>query len=64
MGSFAAMGGVADPIHVADAVSFLVSESAARTTGVSLDVSGGSTIGARASSGPTMSLRDVAARFQ
>lgn len=63
MSSFAAMGGIAEPDHVADAVAFLVSEHAARTTGASLDVSGGSTIGARASSGPTMSLRDVAARF-
>lgn len=64
MGSFAAMGGIAEPDHVADAVAFLVSENATRTTGVSLDVSGGSTIGARPSSGATMSLRDVAARSQ
>ncbi len=63
MSSFAALGGVADPIHVADAVAFLVSENAARITGVSLDVSGGSTIGARESSGQMMSLRDVSARF-
>jgi len=64
MGSFAAMGGVADPSHVADAVAFLVSANAARTTGVSLDVSGGSTIGARAMNGQSLSLRDVAASFE
>jgi 3-oxoacyl-[acyl-carrier protein] reductase len=40
---------VASPAHVADAVLFLLSDAAARTTGAVLDVSGGSTIGGRGS---------------
>lgn len=63
MGSFAAMGGIAAPTHIADAVSFLVSENSARTTGASLDVSGGSTIGSRTPGGQALSLRDVASKF-
>jgi 3-oxoacyl-[acyl-carrier protein] reductase len=59
MSSFAAMGGVATPGVVADAVGFLVSEHASRTTGVSLDVSGGSTIGARSNGAGGISLRAV-----
>ncbi len=62
MSSFAAMGDVSEPRHVADAVSFLVSDASSRTTGTTLDVSGGSTIGARAPSGRAVSLRDLAAR--
>lgn len=47
MSSFSILGDVADPMVVAEAVSFLVSDAAARTTGTGIDVSGGSTIGAR-----------------
>lgn len=47
MSSFSVLGGVADPQVVADAVSFLVSDRANRTTGTALDVTGGSTVGAR-----------------
>ena len=57
MSSFAVMGGVASPSVVADAVSFLVSDQSSRTTGSSLDVSGGSTIGARPSGPGIFSLR-------
>lgn len=41
MSSLSMLGGVAAPSAVADAVSFLVSERAIRTTGAVLDVSGG-----------------------
>lgn len=44
MGSLSALGGVADPSAVADAVSFLVSEKSSRTTGSTLDVTGGMTL--------------------
>lgn len=44
MGSMSVLGGVAEPHHVADAVSFLVSDRAARTTGALLDVTGGMTL--------------------
>jgi 3-oxoacyl-[acyl-carrier protein] reductase len=47
MSSFSVLGGVADPRIVADAVSFLVSDRSSRTTGTVLDVTGGSTLGAR-----------------
>lgn len=47
MSSFAALGGVSDPATVADAVAFLISASASRTTGALLDVSGGSLLGIR-----------------
>lgn len=47
MSSFAVLGGVADPMAVAEAVSFLVSDRSSRTTGSSIDVTGGSTLGAR-----------------
>lgn len=47
MSSFSILGGVSKPRHVADAVHFLVSDASARTTGSILDVSGGSTLGAR-----------------
>lgn len=57
MSSFAVLGGVASPTHVADAVVFLLSDTAARTTGSILDVSGGSMLGAR---GPRAhSVRDL-----
>jgi len=48
-------GGATDV--VADAVSFLVSDRASRTTEASLDVSGGSTIGGRRSGTGTVALR-------
>lgn len=41
MSSLSMLGGVAAPSAIADAVSFLVSERASRTTGAVLDVSGG-----------------------
>lgn len=47
MSSFSVLGDVADPRIVADAVSFLVSDRSSRTTGTVLDVTGGSTLGAR-----------------
>ncbi|WP_170285763.1 SDR family NAD(P)-dependent oxidoreductase [Microbacterium rhizomatis] len=47
MSSFSVLGGVADPDVVAEAVSFLISDRARRTTGTVLDVTGGSTLGAR-----------------
>lgn len=47
MSSFAVLGGVADPQTIADAVSFLVSDKASRTTGATIDVSGGSTLSSR-----------------
>ncbi|UAL30444.1 SDR family oxidoreductase [Nocardioides rotundus] len=49
MSSFAVLGDVAAPERVADAVSFLISDRASRTTGAILDVSGGSALGARGS---------------
>lgn len=47
MSSFSVMGGISQPEVVADAVAFLLSEGSVRTTGSLLDVSGGSTLGAR-----------------
>jgi 3-oxoacyl-[acyl-carrier protein] reductase len=47
MSSFSVLGGVSDPSVVAEAVSFLLSNRASRTTGAAVDVSGGSTLGAR-----------------
>lgn len=47
MSSFSILGGISDPATVAEAIAFLVSDRAARTTGSLLDVSGGSTLGAR-----------------
>lgn len=44
MSSLSALGGVAAPFAVADAVSFLVSEKSYRTTGSILDVTGGMTL--------------------
>lgn len=44
MSSLSALGGVAAPAAVADAVSFLVSEKSYRTTGSILDVTGGMTL--------------------
>lgn len=44
MSSLSALGGVAAPSAVADAVSFLVSEKSYRTTGAILDVTGGMTL--------------------
>lgn len=47
VGSYALLGGVASPTAVADAVAFLLSQHAARTTGAALDVTGGSLLGVR-----------------
>lgn len=47
MSGFSVLGGVSEPQHIAEAVLFLASDAAARTTGSVLDVSGGSTLGAR-----------------
>lgn len=44
MGSMSVLGGVAEPHHVAAAVSYLVSDEAARTTGSLIDVTGGMTL--------------------
>lgn len=44
MSSLSALGGVAAPSAVADAVSFLVAEKSYRTTGSTLDVTGGMTL--------------------
>lgn len=60
MSSYSVMGGVSEPAVVAEAVAFLLSERASRTTGSTLDVSGGSTLGARPSFATQTSLRDQA----
>ncbi len=57
MDSFAVLGGVASPSDVASTVAFLVSRGASRITGSVLDVSGGSTLGARGSR--AHSVRDL-----
>lgn len=44
MSSLSALGGVAAPSAVADAVSFLVSDKSNRTTGATIDVTGGMTL--------------------
>lgn len=44
MSSLSALGGVAAPSAVADAVSFLVSDRSYRTTGSTIDVTGGMTL--------------------
>lgn len=44
MSSLSMLGGVAEPSAVADAVSFLVSDRAYRTTGAMVDVTGGMTL--------------------
>ncbi|QIN28153.1 SDR family NAD(P)-dependent oxidoreductase [Brevibacterium luteolum] len=56
MSSFSALGGVADSADVANAITFLMSDSASRTTGTLLDVSGGSALGRRPADG---SLEDL-----
>lgn len=57
MSTFAVLSGVATPDVVADAVEFLISDKASRTTGATLDVSGGSTLSTRGSrSGTVRSL--------
>lgn len=47
MSSFSVLGDVSTPEAVADAIIFLLSDQASRTTGSILDVSGGSTLSAR-----------------
>lgn len=61
MGSYSVLGDVSAPETVADAIAFLASDQANRTTGAILDVSGGSTLGARPRTGRTMSLRQIQA---
>lgn len=56
--SFALLGGIAQPTAVAEAVLFLLSSRTSRMTGASLDVTGGSTLGAR-TSGRKVSLREA-----
>ena len=56
MSTFAVQGDVADPSVVAEAVLFLLSDRASRTTGTTLDVSGGSTLGARPRSEEKLTL--------
>jgi len=58
LSGFSVLGGVSAPSAVAEAVWFLVSDSSKRTTGSTLDVSGGSTLGARPKS--AISLKKVA----
>lgn len=57
MASHALLDDVAEPAIVAEAVTFLLTDRSSRTTGSTLDVSGGSTLGIRASSSPRISLR-------
>jgi len=57
VGSFAALGGIAAPQVVADAIAFLLSDAAARTTGAALDVTGGTLLAARTGA-PKVSLRE------
>lgn len=59
MSSYSVLGGVSEPATVAEAVAFLLSDRARRTTGSLLDVSGGSTLGARVRSTNSISLRAV-----
>lgn len=59
MGSHSVLGDVSAPETVAEAVAFLASNRANRTTGTILDVSGGSTLGARLRTGSSLSLRKM-----
>lgn len=59
MSSYSVLGDVSEPATVAEAVAFLLSDRAQRTTGSLLDVSGGSTLGARVRSANSISLRAV-----
>lgn len=57
MSSFAVLGDVSAPKHVAEAVMFLASDAASRSTGITLDVSGGSLLAARGH--PERSVKDL-----
>ncbi|GAA2030897.1 SDR family oxidoreductase [Yaniella flava] len=59
MSNYSVLGGVSSPETVAEAISFLLSDQADRTTGAVLDVSGGSALGARQREKNSFSLRDL-----
>lgn len=59
MGSYAVLGDVAEPRDIANVVLFLLTDRSRRITGTSLDVTGGSTLGARPP-GSKLSLHDLA----
>lgn len=54
MDGFSVLGGVGDARDAAEAVAFLISDRARRCTGIALDISGGSTIGARRHAGASV----------
>lgn len=56
MGSLSPLGGVGSPQHVADAVAYLLSDKAARTTGALFDVTGGMTLHPRPARGSVREL--------
>lgn len=56
MSSLSALGDVSEPVDVARAVSFLVSDQSRRTTGATLDVSGGMTLSPRPHAGSVREL--------
>jgi len=59
MSSYSVLGGVASPGDVAEAVHFLISERSSRVTGTTLDISGGSLLGARQRTDGSLSLRSL-----
>lgn len=58
MSGLSALGGVAEPEHVAEAVAFLLSSASPRTTGSLLDVTGGMSLSPRPQRGAS-SVRDL-----
>lgn len=59
MADYSVLGDVSAPETVAEAIVFLLSDRANRTTGSILDVSGGSVLGVRPRSDSSISLRQV-----